>query len=217
MPSAKSPRQPTVWISVSDVKSELVFSFISRMFEEERALLVERLKAFRRGKAFEADELPSEMWIAARSARDDARKLPHFVNAGGFLVVSGAVADVLSNFNLGQTRLHPVRLLHSNRIDAFPGKYFLLNISEVRRYFSSQHSVRFTPLGNHGSYVASVDASIEDGDISVNSAALNGPDLWIDDTIRTHFFCSDPLVQALRAAKLTSRLPIFRCQVLAAN
>ena len=202
-----------VWISVSDVKSELVFGFISRMFEEERALLVERLKAFSRGKAFEADELPSEMWIAARSTRDDARKLPHFLNAGGFLVVSGAVADVLSNFNLGQTQLHPVRLLHSNRLDAFPGNYFLLNISEVHRYFSPQRSARFTPLDHHGSYVASVDASIEDGDIAVDPAALNGPDLWIDDTILTHFFCSDRLVQALRAAKLTSRLPLFPCIV----
>ena len=88
----------------------------------------------------------------------------------------------------------------------------------MHRYFSPEHSARFRPLTNSASsYIANVKLDTHDDDISVAPAALTGPDLWIDDTILTHVFCSDRLVRELRAAKVAGRLPLYRCRVLMVN
>lgn len=219
MPSSTSKSdEPCVWLSISDIKSDLSFGFTCQMIEDDKDALLSRLLAFKRGAVLESEELPSVMWIARRATNDDRRKLPHLFGAAGFLTVSETFAEVLRGFDLGRTRLHPVEFLHSDQKEPFTGRYYFLNIAEVHRYFSPEHSARFEPLPNSAtSYIASVGNTVEDDDISVVPAALHGPDLWIDDTLLTHFFCSDLLVRALRAAKLASQLPLYRCRVLAAN
>lgn len=209
------PPDVCVWLSISHVKSELLFGFTCDLIEEDLPAAASLSEAFKRGTALQGSELPSVMWIAPRYRSDDRRKLPHLFSAAGFLTVSEAVAEVLRDFDLGETRLHPVELLHSNRRETFPGRYYFLNIAEVRRYFSPEFSARFKAMPNSAtSYIGSVGNELQDDDVTVVPAALSGPDLWIDDTLLSHFFCSDRLARALRAAKVASRLPLFRCRVL---
>ncbi|KQV08617.1 hypothetical protein ASC89_12475 [Devosia sp. Root413D1] len=76
----------------------------------------------------------------------------------------------------------------------------------MRRYFSPEFSTRFEAMPNSAtSYIGSVGNELPDDDVTVVPAALSDPDLWIDDTLLRHFFCSDRLTQALRAAKIASR------------
>lgn len=206
---------PCAWLSVSHVKSELLFGFTCDLFQNDSATTLSRLEAFTRGGAIEDGHLPSVMWIRPQRAVHDRRKLPHLFSAAGLLTISEAFAEVLRDFDLGQTRLHPVELLHSNRSVPFPGHYYFLNIAEVRRYFSPEFSTRFEAMPNSAtSYIGSVGNELQDDDVTLVPAARNGPDLWIDDTLLSHFFCSDRLAQALRAAKVTRQLPLFRCRVL---
>jgi len=210
-----SPYDPCVWLSISHVKSELLFGFTCDLFEEDLPKAASLNEAFLRGAAVEGDSLPSAMWIAPRFASNNRRKLPHLFSAGGFLTVSEAFAEVLRDFDLGQTRLYPVDLFRSDRKDPFPGRYYFLNITEVHRYFSPELSARFRSVPNPATtYIATVGNDVQDDDVTVIPAALSGPDLWIDDTLRSHFFCSDRLAHALRAANVASNLPLFRCRVL---
>jgi len=207
--------EPCAWLSISHIKSELLFGFTCDLFQNDSATTLSRLEAFTRGGAIEDGHLPSVMWIRPERAVHDRRKLRHLFSAAGLLTISEAFAEVLRDFDLGQTRLHPVELLHSNRSEPFPGRYYFLNIAEVRRYFSPEHSARYNRVPNPaGTYIATLLALVQDDDITLVPAAMNGPDLWIDDTLRSHFFCSDRLAQALRAAKVTRQLPLFRCRVL---
>lgn len=213
-----SSEPPCVWLSISHIKSDLLFGFRSRLAEEDSRLAVDLLSAFKRGVPCDAETLPAAMWVAQRFASDNRRKLPHLFVAGGFLAVSEAFAEVVRGFDLGRTRLFRVELLHSNRTDPFPGRYYILNIAEVRRHFSVELSAQFERMPSSSSaYVASIGNEVQDGDITVSPAALEGPDLWIDDTLLSHFFCSDRLARALRAAKVASRLPLFRCRIAAVN
>lgn len=119
---------------------------------------------------------------------------------------------------LGRTRLYEVELLKSDRRSKFPGRYFFLNIADVRRYFSPDHSDRFELLeGSQTSYIAMLRVVTKDDDISVTPSALSGPDIWIDDTIVSSFFCSDRLVGALRAFNVANKSLFFRCRVVAVN
>jgi hypothetical protein len=137
------------------------------------------------------------------------------LSAGGFLTVSEAFAEVLSGFDLGRTQLRPVALLKSDRKTPFSGTYFFLNIGEVHRHFAPEYSARFQPRPkSRSSYIARLPHAKQDGDISVAPGALTGPDLWLDDTLGGSLFLSDRLVTALRAAKLTRRLPLYRCPVV---
>ena len=208
-----------VWLSISHIKSDLSFGFTSEMLEHDEQILVTRLLAFKRGELLTSNEVPASMWIALRArSKDDRRSLPDLFVAGGFLAVSEAFAEVLREFDLGRTRLHPVELLHADKETPFPGRRYLLNIAEVRRHFSPEHSLRYEAFPHSTtSFVGSVGNAVVDGDISVNPDALGGPDLWIDDTLVSHFFCSDRLVRALRAANVASRVPLHRCRVVALN
>jgi len=54
----------------------------------------------------------------------------------------------------------------------------------------------------------------KDYDMAVTKAALVGPDLWIDPLVRKALFLSDPLAQALKAAKLTRPFGLRKCRVI---
>ncbi len=204
-----------VWLSLMHIETDLMFGFTCEKSEESILSLVE---ASRRGVLLEPQDVPQRLWIKKERASLDRRKLPPLFSAGGFLTVSETFAEILNRHDLGRTKLHPIELLRSDERTAFEGRYFFLNIAEVHRYFSLEHSSGIKPVTNpRSSYKATTGFLTEDDCVKVVPAALAGPDLWLDDTLRTGFFCSDQLARALRAARLTRRLALKRCVVLAVN
>ncbi len=55
---------------------------------------------------------------------------------------------------------------------------------------------------------------MQDNDIAVREEALEGPDLWIDTQMRSAFFVSDALAQALRAARVSRPFKLRKCIVV---
>lgn len=217
-PKRKTGSEPCVWVSDAQIEPGLGFGFTCQLAEDDNDLLVARIRAFKRGEALEPADLPPAMWISPRFAEDDRRKLPHLFSAGGYFTVSEPFAEVLRGFDLGRTRLHPVELLHLDRETPFPGRYYFLNIAEVHRHFSPELSARWEPYKDpKTSYLGSPPLPQKDDDLTVAPAALDGPAIWLDDTIGRSLFFSDPLVRALRAAKLTGKLPLYRCRVATMN
>lgn len=217
-PEHRNSETSHVWVGSPGTDSALLFGFTCALADEDNDALVANIRAFKRGILLEEGALPATMWIAEQFPKDVRRTLPHLLSVGGFLAVSDAFAEVLSGFDLGRTQLRPVALLKSDRKTPFSGTYFLLNIGEVHRHFAPEYSARFMPMPkSRSSYIAGVSPDPRDGDISVAPGALTGPDLWLDDTLSGSLFLSDRLVEALRAAKLTRRLPLARCPVVNLN
>lgn len=209
---------PCVWVAKPIVTSDLNYGFTCQLAEDDLAQLAELNKASWRGEAISSDDLPSAMWISPRFRGDDRRKLPHLFVAGGLVTVSEAFAETLADFPLGQTRLHPVELWRLNRKERFPGSFYFLNVAEVHRFFSPEHSARWEPFKNSRStYLGAPCPDTQDDDLTVIPGALTGPAIWVDDTLGSTVFFSDPLVRALRAAKLTGRLEFYRCRVATAH
>ncbi|MGS4946723.1 hypothetical protein ACVDG3_14675 [Meridianimarinicoccus sp. RP-17] len=214
-PENKSSETSHVWVGSPGSDSSLLFGFTCALADKDNDALVANIRAFKRGIILEEGALPATMWIDEQRAEYDRRTLPHLLSAAGFLAVSDAFAEVLSGFDLGRTQLRPVALLKSDRKTPFSGTYFFLNIGEVHKHFAPEYSTRFMPMPkSRSSYIAGVSPDLRDGDISVAPGALTGPDLWHDDTLSGSLFLSDRLVTALRAAKLTRRLPLARCPVV---
>lgn len=209
---------PCAWVSNAAVKSLLGFGFTCQLAQDDEDAFVALIRAAKRGEVLSSADLPAEMWIDPMFHRDNRRTLPHLFKANGFFAVSGPFADVLRDFDLGRTRLHPVELLHLNRKARFEGQYYLLTIGEVHQLFLPDQSTHWRPLkGSRTTYIASIPMVPQDDDLTLAPAALTGPALWLDNTIGATLFFSDPLVQALRAAKLTSKLPLYRCRVATMN
>lgn len=207
-----------VWVSNPGSDSSLIFGFTCALADEDNDAIVAKIRAFKRGVILEENSLPGTMWINKQFPKDDRRTLPHILSAGGFLAVSEAFAGVLSGFDLGRTQLRPVALLKSDRKTPFSGTYYFLNIGEVHKHFAPEYSTRFMPMPkSRSSYIAGVSPDLRDGDIWVARVALDGPDLWLDDTLSGSLFMSDRLVNELRAAKLTRRVPLGRCPVVNIN
>ena len=209
---------PCVWVIKPVVTPDLNYGFTCQLAEDNFAFLAELNKASWRGEAISPDDLPSTMWISPRFRGDDRRNPPHLFVAGGLVTVSEAFAGALADFPLGRTRLHPVELWRLNRKERFPGSYYFLNVTEVRRFFSPEHSARWEPSKNtRSTYLGAPCPDQQDDDLTVIPGALDGPAIWVDDTLSSTFFFSDPLVRALCAAKLTNRLRFFRCRVATAH
>ena len=128
-------------------------------------------------------------------------------------------ADVLRQFDLGQTALYPVDIFQYDRTTRVDGDYFHLAFGEVKNVFEPDQtpdvevaSARLNPKPN-GYWM--LKFALSDGDTAVNKSALEGADLWIDPSLLKTFFMSDVLVQALKAAKLTRRFGLRKCRVVA--
>ena len=132
-------------------------------------------------------------------------------------MVSAEFAAVLRDFDLGQNALYPVRVLKYNRKTPVEGEYFCINFGERKASFLPEISKAKISKSYWEEEEKRWTLLIvpEDDDIALDASALEGPDLWIENPrFWRAFFLSDRLVQALRAAKMTRRLGLFRCRVI---
>lgn len=130
------------------------------------------------------------------------------------LVVSRAVADVLHEAELGKTRLYPLSVCQHDRVTLVGGEYYLLALGEQKAAFVPERSNRVVPFGNVPDTWIKRGRKPEDFDFVVRDIALEGVDLWVDPRLRRSLFLSDRLVKSLRAAKVTRRFGLSKCEVV---
>jgi len=151
---------------------------------------------------------PTKIYWKEKSRR---AKPPGHLCRPGVYTVSEAVASVLRNFDLGQTRLYPTRFFEFDQKTPLPGQYYCLALGETKRGIMIEKS-RTSDSYPRGTARAAPH-SPEDGDLVVRQSALAGPDLWVDSEVHLAPFMSGRLVQALRTAKLDKPFYLSKCIV----
>jgi len=205
----------TVWISIAPGSGTnlrpLRHSF-SETDQRQDAIAWGDLNAA--GEPLGAECFPSEIYGASQAKESDYR-LPDIFFAGSYWAVSKAAADVLQQFDLGGGGLYPVKVLKSDRQTPVAGEWFCINFGNKKEIFSLSESVpmRETYVRN-GQKAWELRAVLKDGDIAVNRAANDGPDIWVDPVVACAFFLSDALGKALKKARADKGFFLHKCRVL---
>ncbi|MCB1459441.1 MAG: hypothetical protein KDJ48_09295 [Nitratireductor sp.] len=132
-------------------------------------------------------------------------------NVGGWMAVTEAAAAIFRQFDLGDGGLVPIEFFQNDQTTRVEGNYFILNIGAIKSAFLPKKSRRVRRNMFIKDRWSSSD--IRDLDIAIDKSALEGPDLWVDSRVYTHFFISDALGQALIDADLASGLFMSRCRI----
>lgn len=181
---------------------------------------IESMKRAERGELLRPEDVPTDFFAVAHWA--DHRKAPLHIFTNGFLIITEESATVLRQFDLGECRLHPVRLWHPDRKTRFGTGHNVLNFASRKDAFLPDRS----PLARYEAYInrpASAQGkpgfwmlppNEADDQLVFSKAALDGPDLWWEPSFFNLFFLSHRLAQALKAAKLAKHWRLFRCPVV---
>ncbi|WP_447894615.1 Imm43 family immunity protein [Vreelandella sp. GE22] len=201
--------ETSVWASYVFTNSQKVFHFDSddSLIDQESAAKVRT--NISKGLYVPSDQLPSKMYCGTKQA---PKKLPNVFHGAGYCIVSNKIAKILELFELGRTRLHPVELYHHDQETQIEGKYFCLIFSERKDTFLPEYS----PKVDRHPYVEGwtpSPAGIKEA-IALSDKALNGLDIWIEDTIWNVFFMSDEIYQSLLKENLANSFDLVRCRVI---
>lgn len=206
-----SKEDETIWVSrvIDDTRS--VKFFTSDLFEDDANKASETTKQNEKGIPLPADLFPKEIFVMYKGKR--YKKLPAIFNASGFWVVSSACADVLRQFDLGDGALYPTKLFQHDRTTPVEGEYFCLNFGNQKQAVVPEYSPKLKkPYPSKDLW--RLPTVLDNGDVAVTKTALEGPDLWVDPQIWGGLFLSNPLVQALKSAKLTRPFGLRKCRVI---
>ena len=181
--------------------------------QDEEIIRVE--KKYKLGEPLTAEEAPLKYCARYRDAK--IKKVPDFIYCYGFFVVSRAFVEVLKAFDLGAGGAHPIQIFQWDRKTSFvDGSYYMLYFGAVKSAFNLEASnpAKLVQYGPGAGNRWSPQNPIEDMDVALDvEAATTGSDLWMDSQVTEAFFLSDRLVQALKAAKFTSRMTLTLCKL----
>jgi len=193
--------------------STLIKRISSDFYENDKPGLIEAGEFIRKG-----EPIPKRL-IPPRLFSDTTRKfsgLPDFFNGSGYWIVSTELADILRQFELGASALYPIKIFQHDRETPVPGRYECLSFGERKETFIPEKTERVRRHFDDKQDVWELPSAFRDDEVAVRETALSGPDLWMETPRLPHvFFLSDPLVQAIKSAKLSRTMGLRRCRVIA--
>ena len=163
------------------------------------------------GQPLGSEYFPSEIFVA-KGAKKNYETLPELFFAGSYWVVSGEVADIMLQFDLGHTNLYPTKVFRKDRKTPIGDRWFCINFGNVKKAYVSggeDHTPHIKKPEIH--HVTPI--MLKDDMFILNAEALKGPAIWVDPQIRDTFFVSDGLAKALKAAGLARAFGFKRCQI----
>ena len=201
-----------VWVSGAVGHGSNLRPFRNDVGERDHSRLVAIQQLVERGETLDRSDFPQEIFAAA-DAEEQHYRLPHLFFGYGYWVVSGVAADILRTFDLGRGGLYPVRVLKKDRRSPVDGEWHCLNFGNQKTVLVPEQSrnIRQRAQGRYKQGPASSDF-----DLTVSSAALLGPDIWVDTQLWDAFFLSEALGQALRNAKVDGGFMLSKCRVVGA-
>lgn len=208
-----SDAKQAVWLSAVMTDPSLNKYAVPDVFEDDAEIALDTITRNLRGEKLAPEKFPTEAY--AKYPDKKIKSLPDICSLWGFWTFSSACAEVFSNFDLGATKLHPIKIFEHDRSTPISGEYFTINFAETKSSFLPEESrVRKSDPDNPDSNIWLPCYDMEKEDIAVDASALSGSDLWIDARFLNGFFMSDRLVRALKVAKLTRRFNLHRCRTL---
>lgn len=206
-----------VWMSkLSGVSSS---RRLYNSFHDADSAKEERLRAITRkiqeGAPITADEVP-EAIFGGPITKDHHYKFPHFFFAYGFWIVSSAAAEVLRQFDLGSGGLYPVKAYRKkDLVTPIEGEWFCINFGNVKQAFlpdeSSNKNHSYIRDGRKGWFPR---AAMKDLDFAFTSAAIVGPDIWLDFDVGDVLFLSAELGDALKKAKADKGFKLMKGRII---
>lgn len=200
----------TVWLSRALAEQDLVLYFQSDLSEEDREKSIEGSKKNPLGEALGQDLFPKKVWATDQTP---SGPLPHLFVAKGYWIVSDKAAAILRQFDLGKGALYPVTVLQADKATPYPGEYFSWNFGNVKTALVPDQSQNLRPFGVSG-LRWNLPWISKDGEVAVSSAALGGPDVWVDPNLFKSLFVSDGLGSALKGAGLAKAFLLTRSRVV---
>jgi hypothetical protein len=164
--------------------------------------------------------LPREAFPEAAYVFDAKRfeKLGDLFFAGGFFVVTGKLAQVLFQFDLGQGGLIPFPMYREDKVTPVAGEFCFWKFGAQKDAALPEQSQKIRPFGggvNISKDRWEVQSDVQDGDVALSAASASGPpDVWSDPKLDASLFFSDALVAALRAAKIAADFHLRRCRLV---
>ncbi len=166
------------------------------------------------GESLGAEFFAPEIFVA-KHAKTNYEKLDDLFFAGSYWVVSGAVADVMRQFDLGQCNLYPTKVLRKDRKTPIGDKWFCLNFGNIKKAYVGGGRNPAPHIKTEELWHAMPDFGvIKDDMLIVTADALSGPDIWVDPQIYDTFFVSDRLAKALKAAGVARPFGFKKCKIV---
>lgn len=175
------------------------------------------MKRSARGYALQREELPEA--AAIWNEKSFAKKGEIFW-AGGFLVVRGKLAEILSRFDLGEGGLIPFPIYKADLVTPYPGEFFLLNFGAHKNSLlpkQCEDARKFIIEKNTGKQIWNVNDLKVDAFVAMSPAALDGPDLWFEETVYGEIFMSDTLGTAIAETQDAEEWRLHECKIVEAQ
>ena len=166
------------------------------------------------GLALERQELPeaAAVWNEKRF-----KLLGDIFFAGGFLVVRGKLAEVLSRFDLGEGGLIPFPVYQADLETPYPGEFFLLNFGAIKNTIlpeQCEDATKFLIRKATGLQVWHINDFKPDGEVVLSQQALVGPDLWFEEAAHNKTFMSDALARAIVEIGMGDVFRLKQCRIV---
>jgi hypothetical protein len=202
-----------VWISGMMADSELVLMVSNDMGRDNPEKFQEALRLLRKGQPVPAEMCPNRIWVDKDIK--DLTNVPDLFSADGYYTVSERAANILGQFDLGGGALYPVRegVYGNDNQTRIPGEYFTWVFGNVKTAFLPEVTPEKLPFGVAG-IRWNMPVLMKDGDIAVSSAALEGPNVWMEPNLMRSVFLSGPLGQALSDGGLAKAFRLKTCRVI---
>ncbi|GLH82142.1 hypothetical protein SSBR45G_70510 [Bradyrhizobium sp. SSBR45G] len=137
--------------------------------------------------------------------------------AGRFFAARERLAEVLARFDLGSGSLVPFQICQDDLKTPIEEKFYYINLGARKRTFLPTESKSVELLVSNketGSEIWKINSWAKDGDVALSSAALDGPDLWVEEIVRHKLFLTEELVSSLLLAKLKIDLQLTECRLM---
>lgn len=139
---------------------------------------------------------------------------------GGFYAVKGKLAELLSRFDLGEGGLIPFPIYKADLVTPVEGEFFFINFGARKNSFLPEQSKLVERMAidrKTGTQIWDIKSWFEDGDVALSATALEGPDVWFEETVYNKIFMSDELAQALQDAELAEDWRLKQCHIVEAG
>lgn len=162
---------------------------------------------------------PTRLWSTdeggeyARPVRVETG-LPDLFYGGGCWIVSERAAAIIGQFDLGDGALYLIEngIFHADRATRHPGEFFTWVFGNTKSAFLPEETAEKRRFGVSGR-TWKFPFRNADGNIAVSPAALDGPEVWMDQGLFKSVFLSRELGDALSAAGLSEAFFLKKARV----
>lgn len=192
----------------------------SDLQENDPSLVGEGSKLHRKAKPVADEMIPSRFYLVQKFDDETGdptappKRLPDFINGGGYFLVSGDAADILREFNLGHGKLVPCEVYQPDRETKIDRGWHVWTLGATKdglapdeggklREVAPNTAIYNLPPEPHKTIVAVHEEKVK-----------GGADVWIDPALFKAVFFSGPLGRRIVDAGMKSAFYLHKCKMV---